>query len=110
MSSHAFRSIVLLTVMAFVVPSVAQARAPKKYQVTGKVVEVTDDLIVVLNKDEEKWEIGRDKSTKVDGKLKVGEKVTIQYTMSAASVEVKDEKATPAPEQKPAPGKKPVAK
>jgi hypothetical protein len=107
MSSHTLRSIVLLVVMAFVIPSVAQARAPKKYQVTGKVVELTDDLIVV-QKDEENWEIGRDKSTKVSGKLKVGEKVTIQYTMSAASVEVKDDKATPAPEPKPAPGKKPA--
>ena len=107
MSSHAFRSVVLVTVMAFVVPSVAQARAPKKYQVTGKVLEVSDDLIVV-QKDDEKWEIGRDKSTKVQGTLKVGQKVTIQYTMSAASVEVKDEKATPAPEQKPAPTKKPA--
>ena len=45
MSSYAFRSIVLLTAMAFVIPSVAQARAPKKYQVTGKVLEVSDDLI-----------------------------------------------------------------
>jgi hypothetical protein len=107
MSSRTLQSIALMTVMAFVVPSVAQARAPKKYQVTGKVLEVSDDLIVV-QKDDEKWEIGRDKSTKVEGKLKVGEKVTIQYTMSAASVEVKDEKATPAPEQKPAPTKKPA--
>jgi hypothetical protein len=107
MSSHILRSIALMTVMAFLVPSVALARAPKKYQVTGKVLEVSDDLIVV-QKDDEKWEIGRDKSTKVEGTLKVGQKVTIEYTMSAATVEVKDQKATPAPEQKPAPGKKPA--
>jgi hypothetical protein len=107
MSARILRSILALTVVTFLVPSVALARAPKKYQVTGKVLEVSDDLIVV-QKDDEKWEIGRDKSTKVDGTLKVGQKVTIQYTMSAATVESKDEKATPAPEPKPAPGKKPA--
>jgi hypothetical protein len=113
MSSRiAVRSIVLLTVLGVFLPATAAfGRAPKKYQVTGKVLELSDDLIVV-QKDDEKWEIGRDKSTKVEGKLKVGEKVTIQYTMSAATVEVKDEKATPAPEHKPAPTptRKPVGK
>ena len=101
------RSLVLLAALGVFVPTAAQARQPKKYQVTGKVLEVSDDLIIV-QKDDEKWEIGRDKSTKVDGKLKVGEKVTIQYTMSAATVEVKDDKAAPAPQQKPEPTKKPA--
>ena len=101
------RSLVLVAALGVFVPTTAQARQPKKYQVTGKVLEVSDDLIVV-QKDDEKWEIGRDKSTKVEGQLKVGSKVTIYYTMSAGSVEVKDEKATPAPDLKPAPGKTPV--
>jgi uncharacterized membrane protein len=39
----------------------------------------------------EKWEIARDKDTKITGDLKVGSKVTIHYTMKAASVEVKGE-------------------
>jgi hypothetical protein len=97
------RSLVLLAALGVFVPATAQARQPKKYQVTGKVLEVSDDLIVV-QKDDEKWEIGRDKSTKVEGQLKVGAKVTIQYTMSAATVEAKDDKPTPAPEPKPTPG------
>ena len=97
------RTLVLLAALGVFVPTAAQARQPKKYQVTGKVLEVSDDLIVV-QKEDEKWEIGRDKSTKVEGQLKVGSKVTIQYTMSAGTVEVKDDKPTPAPEPKPTPG------
>ena len=70
----------------------AGAAAPKTYQVTGPVLEVTDDMIVV-QKGKDRWEIARDASTKVTGELKVGAKVTIEYRMSAATVEVKAEKA-----------------
>jgi hypothetical protein len=59
------------------------------YQVTGPVLEVTDSKIVV-EKDKEKWEIARDKDTKVKGDLKKGSRVTIQYKMTATEVEVKD--------------------
>ncbi|MDB4983811.1 MAG: hypothetical protein JWM82_4563 [Myxococcales bacterium] len=58
------------------------------YQVTGPVLEVSDTSITV-QKGKEKWTIARDKSTKVTGDLKVGAKVTIMYSMTAASVEVK---------------------
>jgi hypothetical protein len=68
--------------------SALAAPAVKDYQVTGSVVELTDKTIVVM-KGEEKWEIARTPETKVDGALKVGAKVTIHYTMSAKSVEVK---------------------
>lgn len=61
------------------------------YQVTGPVVEVTDTRIVVM-KGKEKWEIARTPDTKVTGDLKVGSKVTIEYSMTAKSVEVKPEK------------------
>lgn len=69
----------------------AYARAPKKYQVTGKVLEVTDDYIAV-DKAGDRWEVGRDANTKVTGALKVGATVTIEYTMSAKTVDVKDKK------------------
>ena len=62
--------------------------AGKTYQVTGPVVELTDTKIVV-EKGKEKWEIARTADTKVTGELKVGEKVTIEYTMTATTVEVK---------------------
>jgi hypothetical protein len=82
------RFVIVLFVLSFLLPSMALARSPKKYQVTGKVLEVTQEVIVV-QKGDEKWEIGRDAATKIDGKLKVGDKVTIEYTMVAAKVEVK---------------------
>jgi hypothetical protein len=62
------------------------------YQVTGPVVEVTDTRIVV-DKDGEKHEMARTKDTKVSGPVKKGDKVTVQYKMTATSIEVKkDEK------------------
>jgi len=54
------------------------------------VLEVTNDSITV-QKGKEKWQIARDKDTKINGDLKVGSKVTIHYTMKATSVEVKGE-------------------
>ncbi|HXI55568.1 MAG TPA: hypothetical protein VNO55_05890, partial [Polyangia bacterium] len=55
--------------------------ADKTYQVTGPVLEVTDASVTV-QKGKEKWQIARDKDTKVTGELKVGAKVTIQYRMT----------------------------
>ncbi len=61
------------------------------YQVTGPVLEVTDTKIVV-EKDKERWEIARDKSTKAPAGIKKGDRVTIQYNMTATSIEVRDAK------------------
>jgi hypothetical protein len=69
--------------------SIALAAGPKDYQVTGPVLELTDDVITV-EKDKEKWQIGRSKDTKVTGELKKGSKVTIHYKMTATSIESKD--------------------
>ncbi|MGH7798393.1 MAG: hypothetical protein ACREQ2_26310 [Candidatus Binatia bacterium] len=69
--------------------SAAFAAEPKDYQVTGPVLDVKEDIIVV-QKGNEKWEIGRDKDTKVKGDLKKGSRATIHYKMTASSVEVKD--------------------
>lgn len=69
--------------------SVALAAGPKDYQVTGPVLDIKDDVITV-QKGQDKWEIGRDKDTKINGELKKGSKVTIQYKMTATSIEVKD--------------------
>ena len=77
---------------AAVLATSAWGAAAKTYQVTGPVLEVRDDVIVV-QKDNEKWEIAKDKDTRVKGDLKVGSKVTILYRMTATSVEVKADKA-----------------
>jgi hypothetical protein len=82
------KTLYALALSLFLATSAAFAAAPKTYQVTGPVLELTDDLIVV-QKGKEKWEIARGKDTKVTGELKVGSKVTIDYRMSAATVEVK---------------------
>ena len=75
----------------------AWAGAPKSYQVTGPVLEVKDDTIIV-QKGNDKWELAKDSNTKVTGDLKVGAKVTIQYQMKATEIEVKEA----AKEKKPA--------
>lgn len=69
--------------------SLVFAAGPKTYQVTGPVLEIKADMIIV-QKGNDKWEIAKDAATKVTGDLKVGSKVTIEYTMKAATVEVKD--------------------
>lgn len=94
------RCLMLVVVLVFAA-SAALAAAPKTYQVTGPVLSLTDDLIVV-QKGKEKWEIARTKDTQVKGDLKVGAKVTIQYRMIATDVEVK----APAKEAKPKETKK----
>src|SRR3954465_7795330 len=89
---------------------VAFAASPSTYQVTGPVTAVDDSMITVM-KGKEKFEVARDSNTKVTGDLKVGDKVTIQYTMTAKEVEVKsagktdkakkDDKAASSPSSSP---------
>lgn len=82
---------ILTVVLCLAMASLAFAGALKTYQVTGPVLELKDDVIVV-QKGKEKWEIARDKATKVTGDLKVGAKVTIEYQMKATAIEVKADK------------------
>jgi len=84
---------------AGLIASTAFAAAPRTYQVTGPVLAVTADTIVV-QKGQDRWEIARDGSTKVTGDLKVGAKVTIEYRMTATSVDVKPEAAAKKPAAK----------
>lgn len=85
------KKILIVACMFMFVATTAFAAGLKTYQVTGPVLEVTANTIVV-QKGKEKWEIGRDAATKVTGDLKAGSKVTIEYTMKAATVEVKEAK------------------
>ena len=78
----------LLAAASLALSSAAFAAGAKTYQVTGPVLEVTDSMIAV-QKGKDRWEVNRDANTKVTGDLKVGEKVTVTYTMSATEVEVK---------------------
>jgi hypothetical protein len=82
-------TLLALLIGGLLAPAMAFAREPKTYQVTGKVLELDPDLIVV-DKAGEKFEIARDKDTKVDGDLKVGSRVTIHYRMRATSIDEKE--------------------
>jgi len=77
-----------VTGIALLAATTVFAGATRTYQVTGPVLEVKEDMIVV-QKGKEKWEIARDKDAKVTGDLKVGSKVTVMYTMKAATIDVK---------------------
>ncbi len=66
----------------------AVASPTKAYQVTGPVLEMNDSMIAV-QKGKERWEIARDAATKGNGDVKVGDKVTIMYTMTATEISPK---------------------
>jgi len=101
---------ILMTIGAVLISSsLVFAAGPKTYQVTGPVLEVKNDTVTV-QKGKEKWEIAKDASTKVTGDLKVGSKVTIEYTMKATTIEVKDAGKKVQPQKAPAPVKTPVKK
>ncbi len=78
------------------VAAVTLAATAQAYQVTGEVEDVSPTSITVKatggkNKGE-KFEMTRSADTKVTGELKKGAKVTVEYTISAKSVEVKADK------------------
>src|SRR5581483_11826395 len=83
--------LVAILLVALLAPASALARQPKPYQVTGTVLEVTSDFIAV-DKNGERWEIGRGADSKGTGQLKVGQKVTVEYRMSASRIDVKADK------------------
>jgi hypothetical protein len=76
--------------------ALALATTAQAYQVTGEIEDVSPTSITVKatggkNKGE-KFEMARGADTKVTGELKKGAKVTVEYTISAKSVEVKADK------------------
>ena len=77
----------LLAAVSLALSSEAFA-AGKDYQVTGPVLEVNDSMIAV-EKGKDRWEIKKDSSTKTSGDVKVGDKVTVHYTMTATDIEAK---------------------
>ncbi len=81
----------LLLPLGLAIAFASSALAGTTYQATGPVLEVTDTKIVI-QKGPEKWEIARTADTKITGEIKVGSKITVRYTMTAASVEVKADK------------------
>lgn len=87
----------------------AFAAAPTEYQVTGAVTAMTDTVITV-QKGKEIFECARNADTKMTGgDPKVGDKVTVHYSITATAVEnkgvapaKKPASASPAPAASPA--------
>jgi hypothetical protein len=91
---------VLVLVCSFLlVAAVAYAAGPRTYQVTGPVMDVKGDVIVV-KKGSDNWEVAKNAATKVTGDVKVGSKVTIEYTMTATKIEAKEDKKADAKKKK----------
>ena len=96
----------LIAVVSVGLSGAAFGAGVSDYQVTGPVTEV-DSSKIVLEKGakKERFEIARDSNTKADTEPKVGDKVTVHYTMTATTIEAKaakvekgakKEKASPA--------------
>lgn len=85
----------ILAATALLLSTASAFAAPHSYQVTGPVLELTDKTIVV-SKGKENWALTRDANTKIPADVKVGSKVTIEYSMTALDVTDK----TPKPSDK----------
>ena len=82
------KSLILAAALAFTTVATAALAAEKSYQVTGAVTEVTDSSITV-DKKGEKFQIARG-SVDVPAEVKVGSKVTVNYSMTATAITAKD--------------------
>lgn len=78
----------LVAVITLSLSGVSFAGPSKTYQVTGPILEMNDQMVAV-QKGKDRWEIAKDASTKANGETKVGDKVTITYTMTASEIEAK---------------------
>jgi len=96
-------SLAAAVTLAFSSAAFAEA---KDYQVTGPVLEVNSSMIAV-QKGKDRWELGRDSSTKASAEPKVGDKVTIHYTMTATNIEMKAAKAEKAAKKEAKPAASP---
>ena len=82
----------LAAAVAFSAASIPVHAADKDYQVTGPVVEISKDYIIVKKHEGENWRVALASSTK-GAAPKVGDKVTVYYTMTATEIEPKKAKA-----------------
>ena len=91
------RALLFLLVLAMITVAFAAGgyAAGKSYQFTGVVKAVDASSMTVEKSAKETWQFDLSKDTK--GTAKVGDKVTVYYTMSATQIEAKPAAAaTPA--------------
>jgi len=92
-----FAWLIAVAVLALVIGfGAGLGAAAKTYQFTGVVKSADAGTLVVEKSAKETWTFSTDKDTK--GTAKVGDKVTVTYTMTATNVEVKP--AATAPKKK----------
>jgi hypothetical protein len=82
------KNLSLVSALFFVLANSAFAAGTKTYQVTGPVLDVSNSSITV-QKGKEKWEIAREASTQAKGEIKKGDKVTVEYRMTADTITLK---------------------
>ena len=87
------RKVIVVASLVLFSATLSLAAGPKTYQVTGPVLEMKGDVLVVENRNGEKWEIAKDAVTKINGELKVGAKVTAEYVMMAKKIDVAEAKS-----------------
>ena len=71
----------------------ALAAAPKDYQITGTVSTLTDTTMTLVTLQKQNWDFARGTDTKLPDGVKVGDKVTVHYTMTAGTVDAKPAEA-----------------
>lgn len=81
------KNLLLAAAALTVFSTTVYAADAKSYQVTGPVLAMTDSTITV-QKGSEKWELNKG-SANIPADVKVGSKITAQYTMTASSIEEK---------------------
>lgn len=74
-----------LLTLSLLAGTVTYAGEAQIYQLTGPLLEVRDNFIV-LQAGGETWEIARDFATRGGLDLTPGDKVTVQFTMNAQSI------------------------
>ena len=100
-------SAAVISVAALLLGAASALAGPKEYQITGSVLALSDTMVTLQTRvGGTTWEIGRDAGTKGTEALKVGDRVTVHYTMTAGFVEPKPEKA---PKKPAAPAASPAA-
>ena len=64
------------------------AAAPTTYDATGPVLEMTDTTLTIMYHGKEKWTFARDTTTKGADAIKVGDRITVHYTLIAGSIDM----------------------
>lgn len=74
--------------------SSAALAGPKTYQITGPVVAI-DDASITIRAKREKWQFARDTNGVPAQALKVGDTVTVTYSMTTTKIELKEKPVKP---------------